>query len=48
MDTIIPAQFYPLSLRGDFLLKKKLKTVVGYATMCNRSYEHEHYTVGTP
>lgn len=47
MDTIIPAQLYPLSLRGDFLLKK-LKTVVGYATMCNHSYEHERYTVGTP
>lgn len=48
MDTIIPAQFYPLSLRGDFLLKKKLKAVVGYATMCNHSYDHEGYTVGTP
>lgn len=40
---ILPAEF-----KRWFPLKKKLKTVVGYATMCNHSYEHERYTVGTP
>lgn len=43
---IIPTQFYPPSLRGDFLLK--IEDFVGCATVYNHSYGGERYTVGTP